>query len=155
MTKHIRFTRVAHQCLALFLAISVLAAHADEPAPLVPGSYQILASVTVQRGDHTMTYHRISPPQFPAKVVSQPTAEELAAAAANAGKAHASFAIGATVYDHEVTELRWTTPGSGVQHIAYSNIDFTVFTGMADFEWANTLYDAALAIGNASRAEPV
>lgn len=122
----------------------------------IPGSYRILEQRSVQRDGRTITYYRITPPQMsvvPTPAPAELSAEELALAQSRAGKAHAMLSVGATVFDHNVTEIHWTTPGTGTPHKAYSNIDFNLLAGTGTFDSADTVYSLMLAVGNATRAE--
>ncbi len=88
------------------------------PQP-IPGTYQILEQRIVQHVGYTVTYNRITPPQMskvPAPVGAPLTAEEQALADSRRGKAHGNLSIGCTVFDHEVTELHWSSGGK--RHVA-------------------------------------
>ena len=122
------------------------------PQP-IPGTYQILEQRIVQHDGYTVTYNRITPPQMskvPAPVALPLTPEEQALADSRRGKAHGTLSIGCTVFDHEVTELHWTSGGK--RHIAYSNIDFNLVAGLGTFDSADTVYSSFLAVGNSTRA---
>ncbi len=122
------------------------------PQP-IPGTYQILEQRIVQHDGYTVTYNRITPPQMskvPALVATPLTAEEQALADSRKGKAHGNLCSGATVFDHAVTELHWTSGGK--RHVAYSNIDFNLVAGLGTFDSADTVYSSILAVGNSTRA---
>ena len=122
------------------------------PQP-IPGTYQILEQRIVQHDGYTVTYNRITPPQMskvPAPVAAPLTLEEQALADSRRGKAHGNLSIGCTVFDHEVTELHWTSGGK--RHLAYSNIDFNLIAGLGSFDSADTVYSSILAVGNSTRA---
>lgn len=128
----------------------------DEPsaeAKPIAGSYQILEQKIIHQGGRAIIFNRTTPPQF-TKPVPQtlpvPSADEAATLAAQAAKTHEVLAMGATVYDREVTELRWTSGGRA--HVAYSNIDFSLIAGMGQFETVNVVYSLMLGWGQATRA---
>ncbi len=121
------------------------------PQP-IPGTYQILEQRIVQHDGYTVTYNRITPPQMskvPAPVARPLTPEEQALADSRRGRAHGNLSIGCTVFDHEITELHWTSGGK--RHVVYSNIDFNLVAGLGTFDSADTVYSSILAVGNAER----
>ena len=146
----------------LITVTGILALQAAEPSNLspevltpqpIPGTYQILEQRIVQHDGYTVTYNRITPPQMskvPAPVALPLTPEEQALADSRRGKAHGTLSIGCTVFDHEVTELHWTSGGK--RHVAYSNIDFNLVAGLGTFDSADTVYSSFLAVGNSTRA---
>ena len=75
-------------------------------------------------------------------------------AAAEPEKKLEALHLFATVYDHAVTELRWSERLR--QYRAFSNIDFNHFAGVFDIETADTVYMLLLGLGNQTReqAEP-
>ncbi len=123
------------------------------PQPIT-GTYRILEQRVVQHEGYKITYNRITPPQMskvPATVARPLTTEEQALADSRQGKAHGTLSIGATVFDHEVTEIHWNSPNGGKRHVAYSNIDFNLVAGLGTFASADTVYSSFLAVGNATR----
>ncbi len=148
----------------LYWSISFLALQAVEPTsnPIDPtpqplaGTYRILEQRVVQHEGYKTTYNRITPPQMsrvPATEARPLTTEEQALVDSRKGKAHGQLSIGATVFDHEVTEIHWNSPNGGKRHVAYSNIDFNLVAGLGTFDSADTVYSSFLAVGNATRKE--
>ncbi len=146
-------------CLLILIGSNIKADESLNPAPevatpqLIPGTYQILEQRIVQHDGYTVTYNRITPPQMSkvlAPVARPLTVAEQALADSRQAKAHGNLSIGCTVFDHEVTELHWTSGGK--RHVAYSNIDFNLVAGLGTFDSANTVYSSILAVGNSTRA---
>ncbi len=146
----------------LYWSISFLALQAVEPTsnPIDPtpqplaGTYRILEQRVVQHEGYKTTYNRITPPQMsrvPATEARPLTTEEQALVDSRKGKAHGQLSIGATVYDHEITEIHWTSGGK--RHVAYSNIDFNLVAGLGTFDSTDTVYSSMIAVGNASLKE--
>ncbi len=118
----------------------------------IPGSYRVLNESVAFQSGQKITYKLITPPQLPKLIKPSPallTPEEQALADSRQGKAHSQLSVGATVYDHEVTEVHWITAGK--QHIAYSNIDFNLVAGIGTFDTTDTVYSVFLAVGNTKR----
>jgi hypothetical protein len=146
----------------LITVTGILSLQAADPSNTIPevltpqpilGTYQILEQRIVQHDGFTVTYNRITPPQMskvPAPVALPLTQEEQALVDSRRGKAHGNLSIGCTVFDHEVTELHWTSGGK--RHLAYSNIDFNLVAGLGTFDSADTVYSSFLAVGNSTRA---
>ena len=64
-------------------------------------------------------------------------------------KEHYFLSISATVFAHQITELRWQCEG-GEQVHAYSNLDFTHLAGIGSFETADAVYSLVMAVGDES-----
>ncbi len=150
--------------LLLMGAISAFAAEpTSDPAALVPeapkpqiipGSYRLLGQRQVRQGGRILTFNHISEPKFTKIPAPAPrvvlTAEEQALADSRKGKAHGQLVVGATVFDHAVSEVHWTSGGK--QQVVYSNIDFNLIAGIGEFDAADTVYSTLLAVGDATRA---
>ena len=61
------------------------------------------------------------------------------------------LSISATVYDREVTELRWSSDGE--RRLAYSNIDFSLFRNVNEFESGGKKYRLNLGLGEEARPD--
>ena len=127
------------------------AAIAKEAKPAL--SLRVLDSVEVKFPDHSVLYQRVAPPvplpvRAPApKPEPKPLSpEEMAAQEARAKKKSEVLMLFATVYDHRVTELRWSSGER--QYRAWSSIDFNDFAGSAKIETADTVYLLMLGLGN-------
>jgi hypothetical protein len=128
----------------------VLSDPSPTAAKLIPGSFRVLEQKIVPEGGRHLILNRITVPRFTKPVVPQAVAltpEQEASAA----KRHESLSLSATVYDHEVSVLRWKSGGR--QHVAHSNIDFSLVAGMGGFESGEAVYSLFLGWGLASRAD--
>ncbi len=74
---------------------------------------------------------------------------ESAAAEARAIKKSEALMISATVYDRQVTELRWRS-GNRDYH-AWSNIDFNYLAGQGEIETEDCVYFLIMGLGNETR----
>ena len=121
------------------------------PTPANSGSsalnFHIIESQTYIFGDQVTILNRVVPPVFlkpsptPTPTPTPPlTAEQLRAIQAWEAKAHKWIMLEATVYDHQLTDVRWYDAGH--QSIrAFSNIDFSYLNGIANIETADTIYE--------------
>ena len=75
---------------------------------------------------------------------------ESAAAEARANKKSEALMISATVYDRQVTELRWQAGGR--QYRAWSSIDFNYLAGQGEIETEDCIYFLIMGLGNETRA---
>ncbi len=129
----------------------------EAPKPqLIPGTYRVLEQHTLTHDGHTTIYKRISPPKLTKPPVAEPTpltAEEQALVDSRKGKSHDQLSVGATVFDHSISEIHWSSTGGGKPHVAYSNIDFNLVAGLLAFDSADTVYSTMFAVGNVSSAE--
>ena len=127
------------------------AAVADaKPAP-PPLNFQMLERTVVKSGDHAIIYQRVAPPPpaapsapTPVPVAKVLSPQELEAQQRREAKQHAVLFFSATVLDHRVTELRWSDEGK--EYRAFSNIDFSYFSGMGEIETAEAIYTLMLAL---------
>lgn len=122
-------------------------AKTDAPPPI---NFHILQTQRVNLGDRSLIMNRVAPPVLPplppAKAPPIPTAEDLRA---QETKKSLVLFLSVTVYDREVSELRWTDEGG--THRAFSNIDFNWLAGMGGFETAEANYFVMLGLGNETR----
>ncbi len=79
--------------------------------------------------------------------------EQRQAFAIREAKKTVTFFLSVTVYDRQVSELRWTDEAGS--HCAFSNIDFNYIAGMDGFETPDAIYTLMMGIGNATRAERI
>lgn len=120
-----------------------------QSTPSVP--MQILEQHRVNVGTHTVTYNRVAPPVFPAPVVQvRPTPpltpQYLAWEQARAQMNFKFLMIGATIYDYQFSDVSWFDGDQWVRVI--SNIDFNYFTGIGEFDTADTIYQYFMASSN-------
>ena len=140
-------------------AVTSAGNHADpeatrpRPAALHP---RVLESVEVKFPDHSVFYQRVAPPVAPAArapvalpVVKSLSLAESAAAEARAQKKSVVLMLSATVYDRQVTELRWSANGRAYR--AWSNADFNLLAGQGEVETEDAVYSLLMALGNETR----
>lgn len=142
-------------CL-LFLIGSLLTLPTPAQEPTKPRSaevpertFQVIKRREVVIGDHTITYQLVAPPQTPAPAAAAPaprvlTPAELETQRRREAKPHRVLFFSATVLDHTLTELSWFDEAG--PHRAFSNIDFRSFSGMGEFETADTVYNLMIAL---------
>ena len=141
----------------LLLAIPAVAQQNSAPTSAQPAlDLKVLESVEVKFPDHSIFYQRVAPPAAPAlrTPVSTPVPQvlslaESAAAEARAAKKSAVLMLSATVYDRQVTELRWQAGGR--QYRAWSNIDFSYFAGKGEIETTDCVYFLIMGLGHETR----
>ena len=122
---------------------------AQTASPTVP--MQIVEQHRVYVGSHSIIYNRVAPPVFPVPAVqvrpaATPSPQYLAWVQARELKAYKFLMLGATVYDHQFTVLRWSNGDQWVR--AISNVDFNYFCGLMEFETADTIYDYFMMASN-------
>ena len=117
----------------------------------------VLDSVEVQFPDHSVFYQRVAPPVAPLRRTPAPvpvakplSPEEIAAQETRTSKKFEVLMIFATVYDHRVTELRWSVGER--RYRAWSSIDFNDFAGSTEIETKDTVYLLMLGLGNETEA---
>ncbi len=147
-----RLFLIAHACLAGAYATDL----ANETALVVSEKataieFEVLEQTKIQAGDHAIILNRVAPPILPVA----PTAVAVAVEPVEPKiqpllQRNVFVLLSATVYDREVTELRWFEEGK-TYHV-YSNIDFNYITGIGQFETDDTAYLLILGIGNETRA---
>ncbi len=112
-------------------------------------NFQVLGSQRVKVGLHSVIYNQVAPPVFPAPAVQvqpAPTPQYLQWLQARQQKASKFIMIGATVYDHQMTDLRWFDGDQWVR--AFSNFDFNYLTDTVEFETDDTIYEIFLITGD-------
>ena len=143
---------------ALLLALPVFAQEQKEagnleqpPLEQPPGSFQVLKRVEIKRGDHSIIFQHVAPPQatapsapVPPPKAPDPSPQQLEAQRRREAKQQRVLFFSATVFDHKLTELSWTEE-SGTYR-AFSNIDFQYFSGMGEIETADAIYTLMLAL---------
>jgi hypothetical protein len=140
--------RTMAMCVATLLActISTMADPATIEAPALT-QFTVMESKRVREGNHTVTYNRVSPPQMP--VTSGPSATAPTSASSTVpvqtqGRIQVqqqnlvNVIVSATVYNHLVSQISWTL--NGATYHGYSNIDFTILSGITQFTSGNTVY---------------
>ena len=90
-------------------------------------SYEVIDSYEADLGDHKIIFHWVKPPAARVKPVvasmpAEPSSEVLAQIEAQRAGEHQSLLLTGTVYDREVTELKWSYGGRSYR--AFSNVDF-------------------------------
>lgn len=144
--------------LATFLAaIPVAAQQNSAPAEHTPADipFRVLGQTQITRGDHKIIMNRVAPPvlpQRPAVAVQQvplPSPEAVQSALRREKKRAEVLFLSATVYDHEVTQLRWF--GEAGECRAFSNIDFNLLSGVNQIETDDAVYTILMGLGNESR----
>ncbi|MEI8108790.1 MAG: hypothetical protein WCI46_13335, partial [Verrucomicrobiota bacterium] len=153
--------------LALFAAALFHPAGNAEPPETVPSvanespvrptlNLKVLDSVVVKFPGHSIFYQRVAPPTAPAAraPVTAPVAKvlslaESAAAEARANKKSEALMLSATIYDRQVTELRWRS-GNRDYHV-WSNINFNYLAGLGEIETEDCVYFLIMGLGNEAR----
>ncbi len=149
------FTAFAAAALTL-IAPPGLSAQETPPAAQPPPdiSFRVLEQTRIDLGDHKLILNRVAPPVLPkSHAVVQPpppfSAEAAETARRREGKKSAVLFLTVTVYDREVSLLRWF--GEGGEGRAYSNIDFNLLGGLGVIETEDTVYSLLLGLGNEAR----
>ena len=129
--------------------------------PTAPDA-QVIARVREHHGDHDMILEHVTPPDVPAANPTDPadsTSESVAADFATKKaqwleyrRTHPEVRINlsARIYDHRTTLLTWKNHDVGYQ--AWSNIDFSLLSGLTNFRAGDTTYHVSLAIEQVSTA---
>jgi len=143
-----RFGRTLPLALALCASGTFAQDNSNRTAPTTPLQFQVLQSWKADAGNHSVYFNLVAPPAFPA-----PTPQP-APVAPPAGpsdppapqKKYISLMITATVYDHQITDLRLSGPNGPFQ--AFSNVDFNYLTGVQTFETDDTTYACFVIVDN-------
>lgn len=95
-----------------------------------------------------MYFNLVVPPVLPAPAPAQstPAAPASPDASQEAQKKYVSLMIIATVYDHQVSDLRLSGLNGPFQ--AFSNIDFNYLNGVQGFETDDTVYSCFIIVDN-------
>ena len=116
---------------------------------------RVIESVEVKFPDRSIIYQRVAPPSPPPARPAAPvppakalSPAERAAAETRASKKFEVLMISATVYDHRMSELRWTVGGH--EYRAWNNIDFNHLAALREIETGDSVYYLMMAIGNES-----
>lgn len=135
------------------------------PAPPRPvRDYQILKTTVQGQGGRNVTIHRVADPGLPERVepipstidLDDPEVQTWLEEQRRAAKRLRLTIISATVFDHEVTFLRWWVfggEGPPEEFQAYSNVDFNHLTGFGAYEVGEMQYGILMGIGNSDAAD--
>lgn len=131
----------------------------DTTAAATPAiNFQVLERRKIKMGNRSLFLNRVVPPVLPptptpARTAPQPvlTLEQQRALAEREAKRLVVLFLSVTVYDRQVSELRWSDEHGS--HRVFSNIDFTYLAGMGGFETPDASYTLMMGLGNDSRAE--
>lgn len=146
----------------VFLALLIpgLAAQDTERLERTPLQLRVLESQEVDFGNRSIFYNRVETPvlkprpeprQAPVESPRAPTAEEMAWMREWESKRDLTFFLSSTVYDREVTYVRWWRDDG--EYVLWSSIDFNYLRGLMDFETQTTRYSVMLGIGEESREQ--
>lgn len=129
---------------------------AQEPtATATPRNFQILHQQTVNLGDRSISYNFVETPPLvplPNPPPSPPSHfEEFESDSNWSSKPEVFLFLLATVYDHEVTEIRWGREEG--EYVIWSSVDFNLLRNILDFEAPLVRYSLLLSVGNETRAE--
>jgi len=156
----LRFGALATIAASIITLASPTRSRAEE-APASAGAkpsiqIRVLEGVEVKFRDHSVFYQRVAPPVPPVArapvavpVVESLSLAESAAAEARAQKKSAVLMLSATVYDRQVTELRWSA--NGREYRAWSNSDFNLLAGQGEIETEACVYSLLMGLGNETR----
>lgn len=153
--------RSALSCLtAMSLVVFLPRASADGEVPAdgatpTAEAVEVLETLRHDLGARSILYQRVAPPpstETPAVPASTPPAElspEIQEMIQRReGKRQATLFLSATVYDHQVTEIRWFDADPHRTFRAFSNIDFNHLAGLMELETADTVYWVFFGLGN-------
>ncbi len=138
--------------VALFPFIAPAQNEPQDSTPAVVGApVTVVKSWRADFGDRSIYLNRVVPPalqEAPAVVpdTTGPSAPTVVAPGLVPSKKTEILFLSATVYNHRITEFRWTADGLGFR--AYSNVDFNLLAGVPTFESADTIYLLLLAVLN-------
>jgi hypothetical protein len=138
-----------------------LAAGQETPAESKPEAppikFRVLQSKRVDLGDRSLILNRVVPQVLPHSPVNAvPAVKSEAAETATEDertpqKKQEVLFLSATVYDRQVTEVRWW---AGQREIKiFTNIDFNLVAGIGGFETDDTVYTLIMGLGNETREE--
>ncbi len=128
--------------------------------PLKPTiNFQVIEQKRINLGDHSLFMNRVVPPILPpTPAPASPTSpilttEQKQAFAEREAKRSVILFLSVTVYDRQITELRWWDESGS--HRVFSNIDFNYVAGIGGFETPDTSYTLMMGLGNESRADRI
>ena len=134
------------------------AATADSVPATPAREFRVLDQEVIELGQRTVTYNLVETPILKPQPVPLPppparelTAAELAFVERMQRKEFKTLFLSATVYDHDVTELRWWEEGQ--QYRVFSNIDFNLIAGVGEIETDTAVYMVLMGIGNETRKD--
>jgi hypothetical protein len=128
---------------------------APVPAPI---NFQVLQTIKIDLGNRSVIYNLVAPPLLPTTPAPDPippapppTADQISALQQQMQppKQNVILFFLATVYDRQVTQLRWSDENG--EHVAYSNLDLNFYSGRATLETADTSYFLLMALSNSTR----
>ncbi len=120
-------------------------------------TFRVINTRAIDLGTRSIILNRVVPPQLPpapALPATAPTADLADVGATEeiiAEKKHEVLFVSATVYDRQVTEVRWFASGREMR--IHSNIDFNLLAGAGSFETADTVYSLIVGLDNQTREE--
>ena len=151
------------------LCASELLAQQNTPAQTTSGStsiltsgsatinLQVIQSRTVNVGNHTVTFNQVVPPVFPSPTPTPTPAPTPAPSLAylqwlqtEDQKANKLIFISATIYDHNVTDVRLSDETGSCR--VFSDINFAYLSGVGEFETPDTIYEYIEAWGDDTTA---
>lgn len=145
--------------LALTFLLMLFASAQDQGEGAKPAQpsikFQVLEQKRIHLGNRSLFLNRVVPPVLPPAPPPPPapelTAAELEMVQRREGKESKMLFLSATVYDRQVTDLRWWE--NGQRYRVFSNIDFNHIAGMGEFETDSAVYWLLMGIGNESSQE--
>jgi len=135
------------------------------PPPARPApNYQILRTTVQEQSGRKVTIHRVADPGLPERAkpipseidLNDPEVQAWLDQQRQAPKKLRLTIISATVFDHEVTFLRWWVfgdDGPPEEFQAYSNVDFNHLTGFGTYEVADIQFGLLMGIGNSNAVD--
>lgn len=137
--------------------VSEVAGENASPANSPPINFEVLERRKVSLGNRSIILNRVAPPVLPVPPLPPPppSAEQIAAREAMEAlqprKKYEVLFLSATVYDDQVTALRWSDQNGS--YLAYSNIDFSHLASMGEFQTDAAVYMLIMGIGSVERAQ--
>ena len=108
-------------------------------------NFQVIESQAFDIDGQVTIFNRVVPPVFPAQIRPSPTPTPVLSPVylqwlqAESLKANKLLFISATIYDHNVTDVR-LSDGTGSCRV-FSNINFAYLSGLGEFETPDTIYE--------------
>jgi len=146
---------------ALFVATSLRAEEVQSDKEQ-PRQLRVLDSQEVNMGSRSIIYNRVETPvlkpqpaaiEQPTVSVAEhvPTAEELAEMRRWEAMNHVSLLLSCTVYDNQLTEVRFRHGDSEV--VFWSTINFNSLSQLMDLQIKDTYYNIFMAVGDSTKGE--